>query len=242
MPLVPARRRRRAAAPPVLPRPLVVEEPARAACSGTAPVLEVVCHRRQRYPDSLAEQEARVAGVLRGTLPPALILTEHPPLYTIGTSGRASDVLRREIDGEEIAVFDSGRGGEVTYHGPGQLVCYVVADLRGSRDLHRHVRNLEEMVIRTLADFGLEAARDSRGIGVWVAGAKIAAVGVRCRKWVTWHGIALNIDPNLRHFSGIVPCGMRDAPVTSMRRCGCDATRAAVEEKIVWHARALFDV
>lgn len=202
--------------------------------------MRIIRHGRQPYPESLAEQEAQVAAVLTGGRAPVLILTEHPPVYTIGTSGSEADVLRRDIDGEAIAVYESGRGGEVTYHGPGQLVCYVIADIRHEQDLHRHVWRLEEMVIRTLADFGIVAGRSKRGIGVWVDGCKIAAVGVRCRKWITFHGIALNIDPNLRHFSGIVPCGMHDTPVTSMRALGIEASRDDVEQAVKKHAGDLF--
>jgi len=202
--------------------------------------LEIIRHAAQAYPDSLAEQEARVADIIAGQANPSIILTEHPPLYTIGTSGSEGDILSRTIDGEAIAVFDSGRGGEVTYHGPGQLVCYVLVDLRSDPDLHRHVQRLEEMVIRTLADFGIEACRSERGIGVWVGGNKIAAVGVRCRKWITFHGIALNIHPNLRHFSGIVACGMTDVPVTSMHAEGVLASRNEVEVRLLKHANELF--
>jgi lipoyl(octanoyl) transferase len=181
-----------------------------------------------------------VKAIIDGAASPCIILTEHPPLYTIGTSGSETDILKREIDGQSIAVFESGRGGEVTYHGPGQLVCYVLADLRQAPDLHRHVHRLEEMVIRTLADFGIAAGRDKRGIGVWVGSNKIAAVGVRCRKWVSFHGIALNINPNLKHFAGIVPCGMSDAPVTSMHAEGVLAKRTEVEARLLPHAEALF--
>lgn len=203
--------------------------------------MRLIRHACQPYPASLAEQESLVAELIAGRGETTLILTEHPPTYTIGTSGSMRDVLAREIDGERIAVFETGRGGEVTYHGPGQLVCYVIADLRAERDLHRHVRRLEEMVIRTLADFGIEAGRDARGVGVWAHGAKIAALGVRCRKWIAFHGIALNIRPNLAHFRGIVPCGLRDAPVTSMARLGVEAAREQVEAALIPHARALFD-
>ncbi len=198
--------------------------------------MQIIRHDMQDYPDSVAEQESLVAQVLYGEAEPALIFTEHPPLYTIGTSGSESDVLSRQVDGESIAVYPSGRGGEVTYHGPGQLICYVIADLRNDQDLHRHVHRLEEMAMHTLADFGIDAARDPRGIGVWVEDKKIAAVGVRCRKWITFHGIALNINPNLRHFSGIVPCGMSDAPVTSMRALGSNASRDEVEQSIRKHS------
>ena len=194
--------------------------------------MQIIRHQRQLYPDSLAEQEALVAAILAGDAEPSLILTEHPPVYTIGSSGSEEDVLARQIDGDSIAVYATGRGGEVTYHGPGQLVCYVIANQRTEQDLHKHVWRLEEMVIRTLAEFGITAGRDKRGIGVWVDGNKIAAVGVRCRKWITYHGIALNINPNLNHFAGIVACGMSDSPVTSMWQLGAEVSRAAVEDEI----------
>ncbi|MDX8392746.1 MAG: lipoyl(octanoyl) transferase LipB [Mariprofundaceae bacterium] len=207
--------------------------------------LRVIRHPSQLYPDSLNEQEMLVADILADNAPPCMIFTEHPPLFTIGTSGSETDIINREIDGESIAVFPSGRGGEVTYHGPGQLICYVLADLRHDQDLHRHVWRLEEMVIRTLADFDIDAARSKRGIGVWVDNKKggvnkIAAVGVRCRKWITFHGIALNINPNLKHFSGIVPCGMTDAPVASMQSEACLATREDVEKRLLPHANEIF--
>lgn len=203
--------------------------------------MRVIRHEMQPYPDAVAEQEAEVARILEGAPAPCIVLTEHPPLFTIGTSGSEGDVLSRDIDGVHIDLFETGRGGETTYHGPGQLVCYVLADLGRERDLHRHVRRLEEMAIRTLADFGIGAGRSGKGIGVWVDERKIAAVGVRCRKWISYHGIALNIAPDLRHFGGIVACGMRDAPVTSMQALGVEASRAAVEEALLTHARALFD-
>jgi len=204
--------------------------------------MRVIHHVSQSYTESVAEQEHLVADVLGGPAPSVtLILTEHSPVYTIGTSGNDSDVQQTEIDGETIDVQQSGRGGEVTYHGPGQLVCYVIADLRREKDLHMHVWRLEEMVIRALADFGIYASRSERGIGVWVDGLKIAAVGVRCRKWVTYHGIALNIDPNLNHFKGIITCGMTDRPVTSMHKQGVSAERSEVEGRIIRHARELFD-
>lgn len=204
--------------------------------------VEVVRHEYQSYPNSVAEQEKFVSEVLQGERHNTLIFTEHPPVFTLGTSGNVADVLKHEIDGEKIDVFESGRGGEVTYHGPGQLVCYVITDVSQEQDLHKHVWRLEEMVIRSLADFGIKAQRDDRGIGVWVDGLKIAAAGVRCRKWITYHGIALNVDPNLKHFSGIVPCGMRDAPVTSMRQLGLSVSRSEVEVVITGHAEELFGV
>jgi len=201
--------------------------------------MQIIRHNRQDYPESIAEQESLVNAILAGTVESTLILTEHPPLYSIGTSGSEADVLTRNIDGESIAVYPTGRGGEVTYHGPGQLICYVMADLRTGQDLHAHVHRLEEMIIRTLADFDIHAVRNPRGIGVWVENKKIAAVGVRCRKWITYHGIALNINPNLRHFSGIVPCGMSDAPVTSMQALGSTAARNSVEA-VICHYSSIF--
>ncbi|MDX8403244.1 MAG: lipoyl(octanoyl) transferase LipB [Mariprofundaceae bacterium] len=202
--------------------------------------IEVVRHQCQSYPDSIAEQEKFVSEVLQGERSTTLIFTEHPPVFTLGTSGNMADVLNNEIDGETIEVFESGRGGEVTYHGPGQLVCYVIADVSGEQDLHKHVWRLEEMVIRSLADFGIKAQRDDRGIGVWVDGLKIAAVGVRCRKWVTYHGIALNINPKMKHFKGIVTCGMKDQPVTSLSTLGIDVGRREVERAVLHHAGELF--
>jgi lipoyl(octanoyl) transferase len=202
--------------------------------------IHVIRHDLQSYPDSVREQENAVAELLAGKRGSTLIFTEHPPVYTLGTSGSSDDVLTRKIDGETIEVFETGRGGEVTYHGPGQLVCYLIIDISHEQDLHRHVWRLEEMVIRTLADFGVESDRDERGIGVWVDGLKIAAAGVRCRKWITYHGIALNIAPNMKHFEGIVTCGMSDKPVTSMRELGLNASRDEVEIAIVRHAEELF--
>ncbi len=202
--------------------------------------IEVIRHDLQNYPDSVCEQEHIVAELLAGRRGSTLVFTEHPPVYTLGTSASDADVLTRKIDGETIEVFETGRGGEVTYHGPGQLVCYLIVDISREQDLHRHVWRLEEMVIRTLADFGVEADRNERGIGVWVDGLKIAAAGVRCRKWITHHGIALNIDPNMKHFEGIVTCGMSDKPVTSMRELGLNASRDEVEIAIVRHAEELF--
>ncbi|MDX8388408.1 MAG: lipoyl(octanoyl) transferase LipB [Ghiorsea sp.] len=202
--------------------------------------LPVIRHAQQAYPLAVEEQESIRDVMLQGEGRCKLILTEHPPTYTLGTSGNESDVLSRVVDGEHIAVYQTGRGGEVTYHGPGQLVCYVVANLSKEQDLHLHIWRLEEMIIQTLAELGVNAARDKRGIGVWVNGLKIAAAGVRCRRWVVWHGIAFNINPNLKHFKGIVPCGMTDAPVTSLEKLGLDVSRKQVEKILVKQAEKVF--
>ncbi len=205
--------------------------------------MRVIRHAMQPYEEAVAEQERLVDAVLAGRKQaPILILTEHPHVYTIGTSGRPEQVLAREVAGVRVPVVKTGRGGEVTYHGPGQLVVYVIADLRKKRDLKAHVHRLEELGIRVLARLGVRAGRSARGIGVWVDGKKIAAIGVRCRRWVTYHGMALNIAPDLRFFAGIVPCGMEDRPVTSLAALGVDADRATVEPLVVEEARGLFDV
>lgn len=203
-------------------------------------VIEVVRHESQSYPDSVAEQEKFVSELLQGERQNTLIFTEHPPVFTLGTSGNMADVLKHEIDGEKIDVFESGRGGEVTYHGPGQLICYLIADVSQEQDLHKHVWHLEEMVIRMLSDFGVESGRNERGIGVWIGDRKIAAAGVRCRKWITYHGIAINIDPNMKHFDGIVTCGMADRPVTSMKQLGLDVAREDIEAVLTRYAEGLF--
>lgn len=206
----------------------------------SATAFQYIRHQQQTYPDSMQEQETLRDALLAGEQSFYLILTEHPPTFTVGTSGSTNDILRRDIDGESIAVFNTGRGGEVTYHGPGQLVCYVVANLSHEQDLHQHIWRLEEAVIRTLAELGVASSRNQRGIGVWVDGLKIAAAGVRCRKWVVWHGIALNINPNLKHFQGIVPCGMQDAPVTSLAQLSVSIRRDAVEALLCKHVQAVF--
>jgi len=201
----------------------------------------MIHHQQQAYPKSIDEQESIVADILNDKAPNTLILTDHPPTSTLGTYAQESDVLTREINGETIAVYPTGRGGEVTYHGPGQLICYALLNIQREKDLHLHVQRLESLIINTLQDFDIQGVRDSRGIGVWVDGLKIAAVGVRCRKWITFHGVSLNISPNLQHFSGIVPCGMRDAPVTSMHQLGIKATRQEVEKRMIHHATRLFN-
>lgn len=202
--------------------------------------LSTLHHSIQTYPEAMDEQESLCARLLHGEKTFYLILTEHPPIYTLGTSGKKQDILNREVDGAHIEVYPTGRGGEVTYHGPGQLICYIVANLSQEQDLHQHIWRLEEVIIRTLSILGVEANRDKRGIGVWVGGLKIAAAGVRCRRWVVWHGIALNINPNLNHFKGIVPCGMTDAPVTSLKKLGVDTNRLKVESIIQQQVQHVF--
>jgi lipoyl(octanoyl) transferase len=179
------------------------------------------------YPEAVGTMEARVAAIRAGTAPELVWLLEHPPLYTAGTSARPADLLQPE----RFPVYASGRGGQYTYHGPGQRVAYVLLDLRRrGPDLRRYVHDLEEWIIRALADFDVRGERRDGRIGIWVARPagredKIAAVGVRVRHWVTFHGVAINVNPDLRHFSGIVPCGIESGPdsrfgVTSLHDLG----------------------
>jgi len=173
------------------------------------------------YRAALAEQQARNTAIAEGRAGELVWLLEHPPVYTAGTSAVAHEVLDARFE-----VVETGRGGRHTYHGPGQRVGYVLLDLgeRG-RDVRRFVHSLEGWVIATLGDFGVEAWAVPDRIGIWTrdaagAEAKIGAIGVRVRKWVTMHGFAVNLDPDLAHFAGIVPCGIADYGVTSLARLG----------------------
>jgi lipoyl(octanoyl) transferase len=183
------------------------------------------------YPDALAAMEERVAAIRAGTAPELVWLLEHPPLYTAGTSARIHDLLAPR----RFPVFDAGRGGQYTYHGPGQRVAYVMLDLqRRKPDLRRYIWQLEEWVIRTLAQFNVRGERREGRIGIWVVEwggreAKIAAIGVRVRRWVTYHGVAINLDPDLEHFSGIVPCGISGFGVTSLAALGLTTTMAELD-------------
>ena len=189
------------------------------------------------YERAVDEMEARVEAIRNGGAPELVWLLEHPPLYTAGVSARPGDLL----DATRFPVFRSGRGGQFTYHGPGQRVAYVMLDLSArGRDVRAFVAALQGWIIDALAELGVRGeARDGR-VGVWVARAspggpdredKIAAIGVKLRRWVSFHGISLNVAPDLTHFSGIVPCGVRDHGVTSLADLGmgvglADADRA----------------
>lgn len=175
------------------------------------------------YPTALREMEARVAAIRNEGAPELVWLLEHPPLYTAGTSAKASDLLTPG----RFPVFETGRGGQYTYHGPGQRVAYALLDLKQrGPDVRQFVRNLEEWIIRTLARFNLKGERREGRVGIWVAHDgredKIAAIGVRVRRWVTYHGISINVDPDLSHFDGIVPCGIQEQKlgVTSLAQLG----------------------
>jgi lipoyl(octanoyl) transferase len=183
----------------------------------------------QPYPEAVDFMERRAAAIADGTEPELIWLVEHPPLYTAGTSAKPADLIDARFP-----VFATGRGGQYTYHGPGQRVGYVMLDLkrRGS-DVRRFVRDLEEWLIRTLASFNVKGERRDGRVGIWVVHDgredKIAAIGVRVRRWVTFHGVSLNVDPDLTHFSGIVPCGIREYGVTSLVDLGLPVTMADVD-------------
>ena len=177
------------------------------------------------YPEALAAMEARVNAIRDHDAPELVWVLQHPPLYTAGTSAAAEELL----DGQRFPVYAAGRGGRYTYHGPGQRIAYLMLDLkRRGGDLRRYVRQLEELAIRTLAGFGVQGERREGRIGIWVAlpdgrEAKIGAIGVRVRRWVTYHGLALNLAPDLSHFEGIVPCGISEYGVTSLAALGVGA-------------------
>ncbi len=178
------------------------------------------------YGEGLRMQEALVRERRAGSISDQLLLLEHPHVITLGTSADPGHVLADEAQRRlmGISLFETGRGGDVTYHGPGQLVGYPILDLKPDRcDLHRYIRDIEESLIRALAGFGITAGRREGLTGVWVGDEKIAAIGVRVSSgWITSHGFALNVDPDLRYFGAIVPCGIRDHGVTSMARCGAE--------------------
>jgi lipoyl(octanoyl) transferase len=191
------------------------------------------------YETALAAMEARVAAIAAGTAPEAVWLLEHPALYTAGTSARPEDLT----DPHRLPVHRAGRGGQYTYHGPGQRVVYTMLDLntRG-RDVRRFVCALEDWVIDTLAEFGVRGERRAGRVGVWVlrpdrppnpdgspAEDKVAAIGIKLRKWVSFHGLSINLDPDLSHFSGIVPCGIRGHGVTSLVDLGLPVSMADLD-------------
>jgi lipoyl(octanoyl) transferase len=205
------------------------------APAGMAPVEWRVSDAFVPYDTALAVMEARAAAIAQGSAGELVWLLEHPPLYTAGTSARAADLIEARFP-----VHAAGRGGQFTYHGPGQRVAYVMLNLkRRAPDVRRFVATLEEWIIRTLARFNVHGERREDRIGVWVRRGeqgegredKIAAIGIRLKRWVSLHGIALNVDPDLSHFSGIVPCGVADARfgVTSLVDLGLPVTLPEID-------------
>jgi lipoyl(octanoyl) transferase len=199
------------------------------------------------YEAALAAMDKRVAGIANGTLPELVWLLEHPPLYTGGTSAKPHELIE-----PRLPVYAAGRGGQFTYHGPGQRVAYVMLDLkRRGPDVRRFVFGLEECIIRTLAQFGVSGERRDGRIGVWVRRPekgpgcedKIAAIGVRIKHWITLHGVALNVDCDLSSYAGIIPCGISDRRygVTSLADLGCRATLGEVDVALRAQFGRVFD-
>lgn len=190
-----------------------------------------------------AEQKGKFEGV---RLDDILLFVEHPHVYTLGKSGNEENMLRsmlelQELDAEYVKI---DRGGDITYHGPGQIVGYPILDLdRHFTDVHKYLRFLEEVIIRVCADYGFEAERIDGATGVWVDDAKICAMGIRCSRWVTMHGFALNVNTDLRYFNNIVPCGIDDKAVTSLQKLtGREINPEEVKKRIVSHFENVFDV
>lgn len=200
------------------------------------------------YAETLRQMEARAEAIARGEASEALWFLEHPPLYTTGTSADPADL----VEPDRFPVFPAGRGGQYTYHGPGQRVVYVMLDLgaRG-RDVRQFVCALENWVIGTLAQFNVKGERRAGRVGVWVARGpdlsgkiredKIAAIGIRLRRWVSFHGISINVEPDLSHFGGIVPCGIRDHGVTSLVDLGLPVTMADLDAALLTEFPKHFD-
>jgi len=191
------------------------------------------------YPDAVADMEARAESITRGG-PEQVWLLEHPPIYTAGTSAKESDLLDARFP-----VFQTGRGGQFTYHGPGQRIGYVMLDLKRRKpDVRAYVHDLEEWIIRALKDFNVKGERRADRVGIWVVNGsredKIAAIGVRLRRWVTLHGISLNVDPDLSHFTGIVPCGVTQHGVTSLSQLGLPVSMHDVDVALMKAFRDVF--
>lgn len=211
-----------------------------------APAGWAVSQAQIPYPEAVAAMEARAAAIAEGRAGELIWLLEHPPLYTAGVSSKESDLL----DANRFPVFQSGRGGQFTYHGPGQRVAYVMLDLtKRRRDVRAFVASLEAWVIGALARFNVEGEiRDGR-VGVWVERKtpgvppredKIAAIGVKLRRWVSFHGVSLNVEPELSHFSGIVPCGIAEHGVTSLVDLGLPVTMDEADEALKASFRLVF--
>jgi len=198
------------------------------------------------YEDALRTMEERVAGIRAGTAAEMIWLLEHPPLYTAGTSAQAGDLLDARFP-----VYQTGRGGQYTYHGPGQRVGYAMLDLKKRQqqpDIKQYVWQLEEWIIRSLAHFDVIGARRAGRVGIWVdegngRESKIAAIGVRIRHWVTYHGIAINVDPDLSHYAGIVPCGIAEHGVTSLTQLlGRPVAMAEIDAALKAEWEGVFEV
>lgn len=192
------------------------------------------------YEAALGFMEQRVAEIIEGSKPSCMWLLEHEALYTYGTSAKQEDLLTKDLP-----VFEAGRGGEFTYHGPGQRVAYVMMKLE-PKDIRQYVWKLEEWVICTLARLGITGERRDGRIGIWVVAEsgleeKIAAIGVRVKKWVAYHGIALNLKPNMAHYDGIVPCGISEFGVTSLQKLGAEVEMAELDDILIEEFNEVFN-
>lgn len=207
----------------------------------TDPVRLEVAHGLVEYEAAVTRMEMEAAAIAAGQRNELLWLVEHPPIYTAGTSAKIADL----VDASRFPVFQTGRGGQYTYHGPGQRVAYVMLDLkkRGG-DVRAFVAGLERLIIATLADFGIAGEVREDRVGVWVRHEtgedKIAAIGIRVRRGVSYHGIAINVNPDLSHFEGIVPCGVSEHGVTSFARLGRSTGMAEVDAALLRHFEAIF--
>ncbi len=212
--------------------------------SEDAPRLRILRAGLTPYPDALAWQDRLLADRQAGLIPDTLLLLQHPPTFTYGARPRPEHLLAspEELDRLGIGVHHVRRGGDITYHGPGQVVGYAFVDLAARKlGVHPYVRGLEETIIQALRPFGIAGERSAGQTGVWVGAEKIAAIGVEVKRWVTRHGFALNVNPDLSHFGLIVPCGIADKGVTSMERLlGAAPPMAEVEEALVAAFRAVF--
>jgi lipoyl(octanoyl) transferase len=201
------------------------------------PICKVRPLGRIDYPDALAMQEGMVGLRREDKIPDTLLLVEHPHVVTKGSGASEENILvdAAESDRLGLQIFETSRGGDVTYHGPGQIVGYPILQLReNERDAHAYLRRLEEMLMAVLADYGIESTRHPDYTGVWVGERKVAAIGVRLSKWITSHGFALNVNPDLTYFDTIVPCGIEEKGVTSMGEIlGRSPAIHEVEERIV---------
>lgn len=186
------------------------------------------------YQEALEFMENQVHSIRQKKAQEIIWCVEHPPIFTAGTSSKAEHLL----DTFGFPVYQTGRGGQYTYHGPGQLVVYVMLDLeKRKKDIRLYINTLEKWVIKTLSHFNVEAEQKEGRVGLWVKGEndreeKIAAIGVRITKWVTWHGLSINVCPNLTHFQGIIPCGLSEYEVTSLEKLGIEATLAEIQAQL----------
>lgn len=194
------------------------------------------------YPDALAFMEQRVQDIHMGRADELVWFLQHPSLYTAGTSAKDDELL----DSLDFPVHKVGRGGRFTYHGPGQLVVYVMLDLKQrQKDIHAYIKTLEQWIIDCLSEYGIKAERREGRIGLWVTTngreEKIAAIGVRVTKWITWHGFSINVHPNLDHFKGIIPCGLSKFGVTSMQKLGVSCSVLDVAQNLQNKCKSCLD-